>query len=156
MNWKLGLELFIYTPYCVFSDSQQALELLEQLQERLSKGDDTPDEDLSNLIYLLDSPLFVQLANIQDSITQLKQVTCMSHMEQKQIHPNRFNLRAIQKCQRFPLINEILFHKRGRGFSKTLKSHKFLKLYFYVYYMLCSGTLYSSIAWLKPGHIQMV
>ena len=64
----------------LFIDSQHALELLERIQERLKSGDDsTPDEDLSNLIYLLDSPLFMQLINVQDSVAQLKQVLSRCH-----------------------------------------------------------------------------
>ncbi len=61
------------TLFC--ADSQHALELLERIQERIKGGEDlAPDEDLSNLIYLLDSPLFMQLINVQDSVMQLKQV----------------------------------------------------------------------------------
>ncbi len=70
----------VFTSHCdiasvSFADSQHALELLERIQERLKGGEElAPDEDLSNLIYLLDSPLFMQLINVQDSVTQLKQV----------------------------------------------------------------------------------
>ena len=66
----------------IFSDSRNALELLERIQDKLH-GDGSPgsnsdinavDEDLSSLIYLLDSPLFSQLLAIQDALHQLKQV----------------------------------------------------------------------------------
>ena len=57
------------------SDSNQALALLERLQKKLSteSSDGSHDEDLATLIYMLDSPLFTQLLNIQDALQQLKQ-----------------------------------------------------------------------------------
>ena len=60
---------------CFVSDSRRALELLESLQEKLHNGDDPSDgDDLAALIYMLDSPLFSQLLNLQDAIQHLKQV----------------------------------------------------------------------------------
>ena len=60
----------------IFSDSQHALDILERLQERMYAEDGkTPPVDVSNLIYLLDSPLFTKIASLQDSMVQLKQVS---------------------------------------------------------------------------------
>ena len=57
------------------SDSQRALEILERIQDKLHDCSDTSHEDdLENLIYMLESPLFSQILNIQDALTQLKQV----------------------------------------------------------------------------------
>ena len=62
-------------------DSASALALLEQLQDRLQKdGDLSNQEDLSTLIYMLDSPLFKQLLSIQDAIHNLKQVIYLSYL----------------------------------------------------------------------------
>ena len=48
---------------------------------------------------------------------------------------------------------EILSHKRGEGvWKKTLKSHNFLKLYFYVYYML----MVSEILTICAGFTSMI
>ena len=62
-------------PVSLVTDSRHALELLERIQEKLHNGDDPSHEaDLATLIYMLDSPLFSQLLNLQDAIEQLKQV----------------------------------------------------------------------------------
>ena len=70
----------------MISDSQRALDILERIQEKLHDCNDTSDEDqLENLIYMLESPLFGQILNIQDSLAQLKQVN-------KQIKPIMVNI----------------------------------------------------------------
>jgi multiple PDZ domain protein len=57
----------------IFSESQHALHLLENLQDKLNAtGDVSHDADLAQLIMLLESPLFNQLLAIDDSIEELK------------------------------------------------------------------------------------
>ncbi|XP_064625547.1 multiple PDZ domain protein-like isoform X15 [Lineus longissimus] len=55
------------------AESQHALQLLERLQEKLNAtGDVSHDSELSQLIMMLESPLFNQLLTIDDSIEELK------------------------------------------------------------------------------------
>ena len=57
----------------LLADSHHALELLESLQDKLQHTEPAEQQDdLSALIYMLDSPLFTQLVTIQDSLQQLK------------------------------------------------------------------------------------
>ncbi|XP_074644065.1 multiple PDZ domain protein-like isoform X4 [Tubulanus polymorphus] len=72
----------------VHSESQDALQLLERLQEKLnSKGDVSDEQDLAALIHMLESPLFNQLLTIQDSIAELKRY----HQSGALIHADDFD-----------------------------------------------------------------
>ncbi|XP_021361856.1 inaD-like protein [Mizuhopecten yessoensis] len=58
------------------SDSEQASGYLEHLQARLwEQGDHSQDDDITSIMAMLDSPLFRQLLTLQESLTELKQVT---------------------------------------------------------------------------------
>lgn len=75
--------LLIFEFSLSLSDSHHALELLERIQDKLhqadaGEGSNGVEEDLSSLIYLLDSPLFNQLLAIQDALHQLKQASPLS------------------------------------------------------------------------------
>ena len=59
---------------CAILESQHAQDVLSTIQEELARQEGAPDDDVTSLLYLLQSPLFNQLLQIQDSLTQLKEV----------------------------------------------------------------------------------
>ena len=69
-------------------ESREARRILLDIDLRLDDYDDNDDCDdirtnLSNLVYLLDSPLFGQLLNIEDSLEQLSRI---SHQQEVQVN----------------------------------------------------------------------
>ncbi|XP_005105353.3 multiple PDZ domain protein, partial [Aplysia californica] len=58
------------------NDSETAAEYVEVLQRKLwTRGDHSQDDELSSIIYMLDSPLFKQLLTLQESLQELKHVS---------------------------------------------------------------------------------
>lgn len=55
--------------------TEQAVEYVEDLQTRLwDQGDHSMDDDLTSLLAMMESPLFRQILNLQESLQELKQV----------------------------------------------------------------------------------
>lgn len=51
------------------------MEYVEHLQTRLwDQGDHSMDDDLTSLLAMMESPLFRQILNLQESLQELKQV----------------------------------------------------------------------------------
>ena len=77
----------LYHHCLVVTDSRHALEVLERIQEKLLATDDRNHEDeIAALICMLDSPLFNQLVNVQDSVQKLKHA-----QESAVISPDQFD-----------------------------------------------------------------
>ncbi|KAK7101023.1 multiple PDZ domain protein-like isoform X2 [Littorina saxatilis] len=58
------------------SDSETAVEYLERLQAQLwETGDHSRDDDIASIMCMLDSPLFKQLLNLQESLQDLGQLS---------------------------------------------------------------------------------
>ncbi|XP_052685137.1 multiple PDZ domain protein-like isoform X11 [Crassostrea angulata] len=60
----------------LIDSTEQAVEYVEHLQTRLwDQGDHSMDDDLTSLLAMMESPLFRQILNLQESLQELKQVT---------------------------------------------------------------------------------
>lgn len=63
--------MIIFTDFSIrfISESSHAVEILERFRHGLNKdGDYEYDRDISDMIQMLDSPLFKQICNVQDSL----------------------------------------------------------------------------------------
>ncbi|XP_078318993.1 multiple PDZ domain protein-like isoform X4 [Crassostrea virginica] len=60
----------------LIDSTEQAVEYVEHLQARLwDQGDHSLDDDMTSLLAMMESPLFRQILNLQESLQELKQVT---------------------------------------------------------------------------------
>lgn len=65
--------------------TEQAVEYVEHLQTRLwDQGDHSMDDDLTSLLAMMESPLFRQILNLQESLQELKQV-CLILDQKKRV-----------------------------------------------------------------------
>lgn len=61
------------------------MEYVEHLQTRLwDQGDHSMDDDLTSLLAMMESPLFRQILNLQESLQELKQV-CLILDQKKRV-----------------------------------------------------------------------
>ncbi|XP_061191832.1 multiple PDZ domain protein-like isoform X3 [Saccostrea echinata] len=59
----------------LIESTEQAVEYVEHLQARLwDQGDHSLDDDMTSLLAMMESPLFRQILNLQESLQELKQV----------------------------------------------------------------------------------
>ena len=76
VNW-VPIFFYLFTNL----DFRNSCKLLKHLRERLSLcSDELVREELVNLVHLLDSPLFVQLVSLQDTLAKLKSLSLREHL----------------------------------------------------------------------------
>ena len=77
-----------YHSYPSLSDSNHAVEILERFRHGLNNdGEYEYDRDISDMIQMLDSPLFKQICNVQDSLQEFGE--CLK--ERPDLQPDDFD-----------------------------------------------------------------